>query len=85
MYTKSIVLALFLSASSAHKLEQKSAGPAYPTSAPTGYAKDKQGIPHIDGTGAYNPGASKMDPNASVWQRASIHDGKIHGEKTDEF
>jgi hypothetical protein len=29
----------------------------------------------------YNPGASKMDPNASVWQRTSIHDGKVHGEK----
>ena len=22
-----------------------------------------------------------MDPNASVWQRGTIHDGKVHGEK----
>ena len=22
-----------------------------------------------------------MDPNGSVWQRAAIHDGKVHGEK----
>jgi hypothetical protein len=38
------------------------------------------GIPHIKGA-AYNPGASSMDPNGSVWQRAAIHDGKVHGEK----
>jgi len=38
------------------------------------------GIPHIKGA-AYNPGASSMDPNANVWQRAAIHDGKVHGEK----
>jgi len=49
--------------------------------APTAYAKDDAGIPHIDGGGAYNPGASKMDPNGSVWQRADIHDGKVHGYK----
>ena len=22
-----------------------------------------------------------MDPNKLVWQRAAIHDGKVHGEK----
>jgi len=49
--------------------------------APTTFAKSDNGIPHIDGGGNYNPGASKMDPNASVWQRAAIHDGKVHGEK----
>ena len=38
------------------------------------------GIPHLSGA-AYNPGASSMDPNAKVWQRAAIHDGKVHGEK----
>jgi len=38
------------------------------------------GIPHLAGA-LYNPGASSMDPNASVWQRAAIHDGKVHGEK----
>jgi hypothetical protein len=54
---------------------------AAPKSAPTAYAKDDAGLPHIDGGGAYNPGASKMDPNGSVWQRTSIHDGKVHGEK----
>ena len=48
---------------------------------PTGYASDDQKLPHIDGGGAYNPGASSMDPNGSVWQRAAIHDGKVHGEK----
>jgi hypothetical protein len=48
---------------------------------PTKYAKDDQALPHIDGKGNYNPGASSMDPNGSVWQRANIHDGKVHGEK----
>ena len=48
---------------------------------PAKYAKDDQSLPHIDGGGAYNPGASSMDPNAKVWQRAAIHDGKVHGEK----
>ena len=38
------------------------------------------GIPHLAGP-LYNPGASSMDPNALVWQRAAIHDGKVHGEK----
>jgi hypothetical protein len=47
---------------------------------PTKYAKDEQGLPHIGGA-FYNPGASKMDPNGSVWQRKTIHDGKVHGEK----
>ena len=51
------------------------------TDAPTKYASDDQKLPHIDGGGNYNPGASKMDPNKSVWQRAAIHDGKVHGEK----
>jgi hypothetical protein len=51
-------------------------GPAIP-SAP--FVSDT-GIPHIKGA-AYNPGASSMDPNALVWQRAAIHDGKVHGEK----
>jgi len=49
--------------------------------APTAYAKDGAGLPWIDGGGAYNPGASKLDPTALVWQRATIHDGKVHGEK----
>jgi len=48
--------------------------------APDKYAKDKNGIPHLGGD-QYNPGASTMDPNAIVWQRAIIHDGKVHGEK----
>ena len=48
---------------------------------PTKYASDDQKLPHIDAGGNYNPGASKMDPNGSVWQRAAIHDGKTHGEK----
>jgi hypothetical protein len=48
---------------------------------PTGYAKDDQALPHIDAKGNYNPGASSMDPNGSVWQRTAIHDGKVHGEK----
>ena len=39
------------------------------------------GIPHVDAGGAYNPGAASMDPNGLVWQRANIHDGKVHGEK----
>jgi hypothetical protein len=51
-------------------------GPAIP-SAP--FVSDT-GIPHLAGA-LYNPGASKMDPNALVWQRAAIHDGKVHGEK----
>ena len=51
-------------------------GPAIP-SAP--FVSDT-GIPHIAGA-LYNPGASSMDPNKSVWQRAAIHDGKTHGEK----
>lgn len=38
------------------------------------------GLPHIAGA-AYNPGASSMDPNGLVWQRADIHNGKTHGEK----
>ena len=50
-------------------------------STPTKYAKDDQAIPHIDGGGAYNPGASSMDANGIVWQRVAIHDGKVHGEK----
>jgi hypothetical protein len=48
---------------------------------PTAYAKDKAGLPHIDSGGNYNPGAASMDPNALVWQRKAIHDGKVHGEK----
>jgi len=48
---------------------------------PTKYAKDKNALPHIDGGGNYNPGASSMDPNGLVWQRKPIHDGKVHGEK----
>ena len=48
---------------------------------PTAYAKSEAGLPHIDGGGLYNPGAASMDPNAKVWQRAAIHDGKTHGEK----
>ena len=48
---------------------------------PTAYAKDDQSLPHIDAKGNYNPGASTMDPNAKVWQRTAIHDGKVHGEK----
>ena len=39
----------------------------------------ENGIPHLDGAD-YNPGAASMDPNAKVWQRAAIHDGKTHGE-----
>ena len=38
------------------------------------------GIPHLAGAD-YNPGASSMDPNGLVWQRANIHDGKVHGYK----
>ena len=38
------------------------------------------GIPHLSGVN-YNPKASTMDPNALVWQRKAIHDGKVHGEK----
>ena len=49
--------------------------------APTAIAKSDAGIPHVDAGGNYNPGASTMDPNGQVWQRASIHDGKVHGEK----
>jgi hypothetical protein len=37
------------------------------TNAPTAYAKDDAGIPHIDAGGNYNPGASTMDPNGLVW------------------
>jgi len=44
-------------------------------------AKDAAGIPHVDAGGAYNPGAPAMDPNGLVWQRANIHDGKVHGYK----
>jgi hypothetical protein len=34
---------------------------------PTAVAKDAAGLPHVDAGGAYNPGASTMDPNAKVW------------------
>ena len=49
-------------------------------SIPTAPFVSDTGIPHIKGA-AYNPGASTMDPNKSVWQRGAIHDGKVHGEK----
>jgi len=52
------------------------AAPAIPTKV---FVSDT-GIPHLKGVD-YNPGASSMDPNKSVWQRAAIHDGKVHGEK----
>ena len=51
-------------------------GPSIPTKV---FVSDT-GIPHLKGAD-YNPGASTMDPNALVWQRAAIHDGKVHGEK----
>jgi len=38
-----------------------------PAAIPTAIAKDDEGIPHVDAGGAYNPGAAKMDPNATVW------------------
>jgi len=47
---------------------------------PTAVAKDADSLPHVAGAD-YNPGAASMDPNGSVWQRAAIHDGKVHGEK----
>jgi hypothetical protein len=47
---------------------------------PTAVAKDADSLPHVAGAD-YNPGASSMDPNALVWQRAALHDGKVHGEK----
>ena len=47
---------------------------------PTAVFVSNTGIPHLSGA-AYNPGASTMDPNALVWQRGAIHDGKVHGEK----
>jgi len=34
---------------------------------PAKIAKDDQGLPWVDGSGAYNPGASSMDPNGKVW------------------
>lgn len=49
-------------------------------SIPTAPFVSDTGIPHIKGAD-YNPGASSMDPNAIVWQRAKIHDNKVHGEK----
>jgi hypothetical protein len=49
--------------------------------APTAYFVSDTGIPHIDGGGAYNPGAPAMDPNGSVWQRADIHNGLTYGYK----
>lgn len=33
---------------------------------PTAVVVSDTGIPHVKGA-AYNPGASTMDPNASVW------------------
>merc|ERR1719163_773358 len=60
----------------ASTLLQTEGGPAIPSKV----VVSPTGIPHLKGA-AYNPGASSMDPNGSVWQRASIHDGKVHGEK----
>jgi hypothetical protein len=51
-----------------------------PASYPGAVFVSETGIPHLAGA-LYNPGASTMDPNALVWQRKAIHDGKTHGEK----
>jgi hypothetical protein len=51
--------------------------------APTAVFVSDTGIPHLAGAD-YNPGASSMDPNALVWQRADIHDGKDFGDHKDK-
>jgi len=49
--------------------------------APGAYFVSPTGIPHLGGD-QYNPGASSMDPNGLVWQRANIHDvGAVYGYK----
>jgi len=48
--------------------------------APTAVFVSDTGIPHLKGAD-YNPGASSMDPNGSVWQRANIHNGLTYGYK----
>jgi hypothetical protein len=37
------------------------------SSIPTAIAKDKNGLPHVDAKGNYNPDAPKMDQNGLVW------------------
>jgi len=48
--------------------------------APTAVFVSDTGIPHLAGAD-YNPGASSMDPNGLVWQRANIHNGLTYGYK----
>ena len=61
MFKQSFVITLFLAKTSAFKLATVAA-PAIPTAV---FVSDT-GIPHLKGAD-YNPGASSMDPNKSVW------------------
>jgi len=49
---------------------------------PTKPVANKEGIPNL-GTGGvfYNPKAATMKPDVDVWQRATIHNGEVYGEK----